>query len=160
MMKRAAVVLTVLAAALLGPLAAIAQEGHVAHAAGAKYEPFPNVPECVKGSVVHGDPATGPAIILIRGTAGCRIPRHWHTSNENVMLVSGSARIGMKGQPAETLRPGSYAFVPAKHQHEFACPTACSFFIAADGAFDIHYVDDAGNEIPPEKVLPKAKVKP
>jgi hypothetical protein len=44
--------------------------------------------------------------------------------------------------------------------HDFACTAACSFFISADGPFDIHYVDDAGTEITPEQALPKAKAKP
>jgi quercetin dioxygenase-like cupin family protein len=158
-MKQAALALAVLCV-VAWPLAAAAQEGHVNHAAGSKFEPFPNVPDCMTGAVRQGDPGTGPSIILIRGTAGCRIPRHWHTPNETVMFVSGSAKVTMKGQSPETLRAGSYAYVPAKHQHDFACPAACSFFISADGPFDIHYVDDAGNEIPPEQALPKAKAKP
>jgi mannose-6-phosphate isomerase-like protein (cupin superfamily) len=158
-MNRTAVAVAVLSAAMAAPLAATADEGHVTHAAGAKFEAFPNIPECAKGSVVHGDPGIGPVTLLIRAMPRCRIPRHWHSANENVMLVSGTARLGMKDQPAETLRPGSYAYVPAKHQHEFSCPVACSFFVASDGAFDIHYVDDAGNEIPAEQVL-KAKAKP
>jgi quercetin dioxygenase-like cupin family protein len=159
-MKQAGRALAVLAAALAWPVGLAAQEAHVTHVAGAKFAPFPNIPECVKGAVLQGDPGTGPSIILIRGMAGCRIPRHWHAATETLMFVSGAARLGMKGQPAETLRAGSYGVVPAKHPHDFACTAACSFFISADGPFDIHYVDDAGNEIPPEQALPKAKAKP
>jgi quercetin dioxygenase-like cupin family protein len=114
----------------------------------------------MKGAVLQGDPGTGPSIILIKGAAACRIPRHWHTPTETIMFVSGTARLGMKGQPPETLRAGSYGYVPAKHTHEFSCTAACSFFLSADGPFDIHYVDDAGNEITPEQALPKAKAKP
>jgi len=156
-MKHAAVALAVLCA-FAWPLAA--QEPHVTQAATGKYEPFPNVPECLKGAVQQGDPGTGPSIILIRGTAGCRVPRHWHTPNETILFVSGTARLGMKGQPPETLRAGSYGYVPAKHAHEFSCTATCSFFLSADGPFDIHYVDDAGNEIPPEQALPKVKARP
>jgi quercetin dioxygenase-like cupin family protein len=159
-MKQAGRALAVLSAVLAWPLAAAAQDAHVTHAASAKYVVFPNVPECMTGAVLQGDPGTGPSIILIRGMAGCRIPRHWHAATETLMFVSGAARLGMKDQPPETLRAGSYALVPAKHPHDFACTAACSFFINADGPFDIHYVDDAGNEIPPEQALPKAKARP
>jgi mannose-6-phosphate isomerase-like protein (cupin superfamily) len=145
-----------LCAVLAVPLAAAAQEGHVVHAATATLAPFPNMPDCFKGAAVHGDPGTGPSTLLVRATGACGVPRHWHTPTENLLMVSGTARVGMKGQPAETLRAGSYAYIPAKHQHEFSCPGACSFFVVSDGPFDIHYVDDAGNEIPAEQVL-KAK---
>jgi len=157
-MKPAIAVLAVLCCAFAQPLAA--QEAHVTHAAGAQFVAFPNLPDCMKGAVLRGDPATGPSIILSRGTAGCRIPHHWHTPNETLLFVSGNAGLAMKGQPPETLRAGDYVQVPAKHQHEFACTTACSFFVNADGPFDIHYVDDAGNEIPAEKVLPRPKAAP
>lgn len=46
--------------------------------------------------------------------------------------------------------------MPSKHQHVFTCVTACVGFVSADGAFDIHYVDDAGKEIPVETALGKA----
>jgi quercetin dioxygenase-like cupin family protein len=158
-MKQVGTALVVLTA-LAWPLTAAAQEMQVTHAAGAKYVAFPNVPECMKGAVLQGDPGTGPSIILIRGAAGCHIPRHWHTADETLMFVSGSARLAMKDQPPAILKAGSYAMVSAKHPHAFGCPAACSFFISANGPFDIHYVDDAGNEIPPEQALPKPKAKP
>ena len=160
-MKKAGVVTAVLAAALAGPLAAAAQEAHVTSAATAKLEPFPNLPDCVKGAAVHGNPSTGPSTLLVRATARCRIPRHWHSANESLMFISGTGQITMQGQPRpDTLRPGSFAYVPAKHQHAFFCPTACSFFVGSDAAFDIHYVDPSGNEIPFEKAVPKAGAKP
>jgi quercetin dioxygenase-like cupin family protein len=157
-MKQLAIVMTVLAVLVL-PLAAAAQDAHVAHAATAKFVEFPNVPPCAKGAVYQGDPASGPATIFIRSAAGCRIPLHWHTANETLMVVSGTARVGMKGQTPDTLRPGSYAFVPSKHHHNFVCPVACNFFLVSDAAFDIHYVDDAGGEIPMDQAL-KAKAAP
>jgi hypothetical protein len=113
----------------------------------------------MKGAVLRGDPGAGPSIILIRGAAGCH-PAPLAHPNETVMFVSGTARVGMKDQAAETLRAGSSAYIPAKHQHDFACTAACSFFLSADGPFDIHYVDEAGNEIPMDKALPKPKAKP
>jgi hypothetical protein len=128
----------------------------VVHTAAAKFEAFPNMPDCFKGAVLHGDPATGPAIFIARSAAACRVPVHWHTPSENLMMVSGTARLAMKGQATETLRPNSYAFVPGHHQHQFTCPAACSFFVSSDGAFDIHYVDDTGKEITLEQAL-KAK---
>ena len=56
--------------------------------------------------------------------------------------------------------PGAYAYLPAHHAHQATCTRTCVLFSGADAAFDIHYVDDRGQEIPLEKALgatPKAK---
>ena len=55
--------------------------------------------------------------------------------------------LGLSREAAKTVTPGSYAYLPAKHPHEFTCVTACSLFVAADNVFDIHYVDKDGKEI-------------
>ena len=158
-MQKIAVVLAAFSAALATPLAATAQEGHVVNPATAKFDVVPNIPACFKAAVVHGDPGAGPSVLLVRSGARCRVPRHWHTPNEELMVVSGTARVGMKDQAAETLRPGGFAYVPSKHQHDFACAAACSFFVVSDAPFDIHYLDDAGGEIPMDQAL-KAKAAP
>src|SRR2546430_7794579 len=41
--------------------------------------------------------------------SGCMIPWHWHTPTEHVMIVSGSAKVEMKGGSNATLGPGGYA---------------------------------------------------
>jgi hypothetical protein len=47
--------------------------------------------------------------------------------------------------------------MPGKHVHQFTCASACSAFVSSDAAFDIHYVDTSGAEIPPETALTKKK---
>ena len=117
------------------------------------FTPIPGLPSCMTGAVQSGDPAKGPSVMLGKGAAGCLIPWHWHTPTEQVMLVSGSARLEMKGGKSEQLGPGSYAMLPGKHIHQFTCTSACTLFVSSDAAFDIHYVDANGKEIPAEKVL-------
>ena len=63
-----------------------------------KFAPFPNIPECAKGAVLHGDPTQGASTILVKSTGACTIPSHWHTANEQVMIATGSARLEMKGE--------------------------------------------------------------
>lgn len=118
-----------------------------------KFEPVPGLPECVTASVQSGDPSKGAAIILFKGKAGCRVPWHWHTPAENVMIVSGSAKFEMKGHGSTVIGAGGYALMPSKHVHQFTCTAACTGFVTSDSAFDIHYVDANGQEIPPEKAL-------
>lgn len=123
-----------------------------------KFAPVPGLPACAKAAVQSGDPSKGPSVILFKASAGCAVPWHWHTPTEQVMLVSGSAKFEMKGHGGATMvGPGGYAMMPSKHAHQFRCVSACSGFVSSDVAFDIHYVDAAGKEIPLEAALAKKK---
>ncbi len=123
-----------------------------------KFAPLPGLPACVTLAVESGDPAKSASVILLKGPAGCVIPWHWHTPTEQVMLVSGSAKVQMQDTgKASSLGPGGYAMMPSKHVHQFTCTTACAAFVSSDAAFDIHYVDAKGGEIPPEEAFSKKK---
>lgn len=122
-----------------------------------KFAPLAGLPSCAPMAVESGDPSKGPSVIVFKGTAGCLIPWHWHTPTEHVMIVSGSAKVEMKGGSTATLGAGGYALMPSKHVHQFTCATACVAFVSSDGAFDIHYVDAKGKEIPPDAALGKSK---
>jgi len=123
-----------------------------------KFMNFPAIPKCTLGAVVSGDPTKGAGVLQLKSAAGCVIPWHWHTSNENLMFVSGSAKVEMKDGASVTVRAGDYLHLPSKHVHQFTCLTACKLFLAIDAAFDIHYVDASGNEISPDDAL-KAKAR-
>ena len=75
-----------------------ASEHRIVTPAEQKFAPFPNIPECAKGAVLHGDPTQGASTILVKSTGACTIPSHWHTANEQVMIATGSARLEMKGE--------------------------------------------------------------
>ena len=119
-----------------------------------KLGPLPGMPACITIAVQSGDPSKGASVIVFRGTAGCKIPRHWHTPTEHVMMVSGSAKVEMVHNGSTTsIGPGGYAMMPGKHVHQFTCTSACLAFVSSDATFDIHYVDESGKEIPPETAL-------
>lgn len=122
-----------------------------------KLAPMAGLPSCITMAVESGDPSKGPSVIVFKGTAGCAIPWHWHTPTEHVMIVSGSAKVEMKGGASALLGPGGYAMMPSKHVHQFTCVSACSAFVNSDAPFDIHYVDANGKEIPPDAALVKKK---
>jgi quercetin dioxygenase-like cupin family protein len=127
--------------------------------ASSKFVNFPGLPTCMTGSVQNGDPSKEASVILAKTPAGCVIPWHWHTASEQLMVVSGSAKVGMKdGQPA-SLHSGDYLGLPGKNAHQFTCIAACTFFIVPSGAFDIHYVDKEGKEISPEEALKRGAKK-
>jgi quercetin dioxygenase-like cupin family protein len=124
-----------------------------------KFVTIPGLPTCAQNSVQSGDPTKGPSIILGKVATGCTIPWHWHTPNEHLMLVSGVARLEMKDGKPITLRAGGFAKMPSRHSHQFRCEQDCLMYIYSDAAFDIHYVDEKGNEITPDEALKAVKGK-
>lgn len=150
--------------AIAGVLAlnAAAQDGDkasVVSAASSKLGPLPGLPACLTLSAQRGDPAKGGAVILARMTTGCSVPWHWHTAAEALLMVSGKGKLEMKDAAASTVGAADYVYLPGKHPHQFTCLSACTFFDVTEGAFDIHYIDKDGKEIPPDQAL-KAKAGP
>jgi len=128
--------------------------------AAMKFVTVPPVPTCARAAVASGDPTKGSSVLLIKATPGCVIPWHWHTPNESVMVVSGTATLQMKDNKPVTLTSGAFALMPSHHAHHFKCLRACALYIHSDAAFDIHYVDKSGNEITPEDALKPFREKP
>jgi quercetin dioxygenase-like cupin family protein len=118
-----------------------------------KFAPIPDLPPCVSGAILRGDPRTGPAWVLLKFASGCRVPWHWHTANEDLVVISGRGLLTMKDVPSLQFTPGAYASLPSHHMHTASCSRACLLFSSADGAYDIHYVDANGQEIPADQAL-------
>jgi quercetin dioxygenase-like cupin family protein len=156
-MKSALAVAIVLCAA---NVYAAQESGVIRKMADNKFVPQAGLPECVTVAPQQGDPAKGAFVILFKAKSGCAVPWHWHSANESVMIVAGSAKIATKSNEKSSglaLGPGAYAMLPAKHVHQFTCSSACTAFVTSDWAFDIHYIDESGKEIPPEAALAKKK---
>jgi quercetin dioxygenase-like cupin family protein len=152
-------VLLLLTSALAAPLAAqnADQTPYVAMASS-KFMNLPMLPACMTISAQRGDPMKGPAVLLLKFKSGCVVPWHWHTANENLMMVSGKAKGEMKPGGTHVLTAGDYLFMAGKQVHQFTCLSSCLVFDVIDGAFDIHYVSADGKEITPEQALkPMAK---
>jgi len=127
-----------------------------------KFIQIPDMPACATGAILRGDPRSGPAWVLLKLTSGCRVPWHWHTANEDLVIVSGKGTLEMKDHPPLQFVPGAYASLPNHHVHQATCAQSCMFFSIADAAYDIHYVDAKGDKISLEKALqqpPAAKPK-
>lgn len=124
-------------------------------AANTAFGSHPALPACATIAVQDGNPATGPSVIMLKAKAGCNIPWHWHTPNERLILVSGSAKGEMKDMKPLMLKSGDFLVMPAKGIHQFTALTDVELYDLSDAAFDIHYVDAAGNEIPVETALKK-----
>ncbi len=125
-----------------------------------KFGPVPGMPTCLSGAVEHGDPMKGAGLVIAKLASGCSIPWHWHTAGEYVMVVSGKGEMEMKDATSEMLTAGGFARLPPHHIHQFTCKAKCTLFIYSDAAFDIHYANAEGNEIPAEDALKAVKEKP
>lgn len=130
-------------------------EGHGTNVKDMKFEAKPNLPACATAAVAQGDPAKGPSFIVGKIGKNCVIPWHWHTANENIILVSGEARVETKDGKPVTLTAGGFATMPSKHIHRFSCVKACSLYVYSDAIFDIHYVNADGQEIAVDEALKK-----
>ncbi len=111
------------------------------------------LPDCYTYAVERGNPETGPSVTYSKLAAGCKVPWHTHSANAQVLFVSGTFQLHMKGQQVQTLSQGSYAYVPANHQHQEICLDGCTYYVIREGIADVHYVDGSGREISPDKAL-------
>ena len=92
----------------------------------------PFLPKGCEIAVLQGDPAKNNADIFFKVPAKSVIPRHWHTSAERMVLVSGELHVTYDGHKTAVLKPGTYAYGPAKMPHKAECRNAgpCVLFIA------------------------------
>jgi quercetin dioxygenase-like cupin family protein len=89
-------------------------------------------------SVVHGDLKNGNADVVAKFPANSITPHHWHTTAERMVLLSGELHLTYDGHETLILKPGSYAYGPAKLAHTAACTkdAPCVLFIATELPFD------------------------
>lgn len=118
-----------------------------------KFTSIPDMPDCATAAILRGNPRNGPAWVLLKLASGCRVPWHWHTANETMLVVSGRGTLAMKDGPPLRFAPGAYTVLPSRHMHQASCVRSCLFFNAADAAFDIHYVDENGEELSAKQAL-------
>jgi len=106
------------------------------------------LPEGCGIAVLHGDPAKRDADIFLKVPADSVIPAHWHTSPERMVLVSGELHVTYEGQEPIILKPGNYAYGPAKRTHSASCEKGdpCVLFIAFEEPVDAVPVMDTSKQ--------------
>lgn len=90
-------------------------------------------------AILRVDPKTGTTQLLIRMNAAMSVPIHWHSSNETHTMIKGTAAFECGGH-RETLGPGGFNYIPAKHQHRAWCSAGSLVFITVDGPWDVNWV--------------------
>lgn len=91
------------------------------------------------GALLREDPATGAMELLVHYPAGHVFAPHWHSANERILLLEGTMSVQV-GSVHQELRPGGYAFMPAKQVQSMSCGAAsrCAFYVYWDGKLDNH----------------------
>jgi quercetin dioxygenase-like cupin family protein len=108
----------------------------------------PNLPPGAKLAVIAGDPSKPQAYALrLQLPAGYKVAPHWHPTDENVTVLSGTIALGMGDtfdQAAlKDLPTGGYAVVPAQSHHYVAAKTAVVLQVNGMGPFALNYVNPA-----------------
>jgi hypothetical protein len=108
----------------------------------------PGLPPGSKIAVLDGDPAkAGLFVIRAKLPDGYTVPPHWHSTDENITVMSGSFGIGLgdKIDKAKTryVPAGSYVRLGQKENHYAVAKGETVIQIHAMGPFDIHYVNPA-----------------
>jgi quercetin dioxygenase-like cupin family protein len=131
-----------LAAQIAAPASA-AKHGIVRRMADVKFAPDDDV-KCLNGVVENGDPATGPSTFVLKAALGCVVAPHYHTAEEQLIVVRGDVLTGMHGMKETLLEPGGFAMMPGKETHWFTCMSkeGCLMFVTFDRTYDIVWVKD------------------
>jgi quercetin dioxygenase-like cupin family protein len=96
-------------------------------------------PDCLQFFLENGDMKAGPSTAIMKAAPKCVVPPHYHTAEEQLIIVKGNVSTGMQGMPDTVLGPGGFAMMPSKQPHWFTCTAKeeCLVFVTFDRAYDI-----------------------
>jgi quercetin dioxygenase-like cupin family protein len=101
--------------------------------------------KCLMSALENGNPDTGPSTFLMNAPAGCRVPPHYHSSEEQLIVIRGRVLTEMKGMRGVTLTAGGVAVMPAKAVHWFSCigKGPCLMVVTFNQKYDIVWVESS-----------------
>ena len=101
--------------------------------------------KCLQGALENGNPDSGASTFLLKAPAGCQVAPHYHTAEEQLIVIRGSVTTGMQGMRDVTLTAGGVAVMPGKAVHWFSCSgkDACLMAVTFNQKYDIVWVDAA-----------------
>jgi len=96
-------------------------------------------PDCLQFFLENGDMKTGPLTAIMKASPNCVVPPHYHSAEEQLIIVKGNVSTGMEGMQDSVLGPGGFAMMPSKQPHWFTCTAKeeCLMFVTFDRAYDI-----------------------
>src|SRR5438105_1808828 len=114
-------------------LAQSAMTGAVRPFVSVPFAPDPDV-ACLGSALETGNPLTGPSTLILKASAGCVVPWHSHTAQEQLIVVAGEVSAEMTDHPPTLLGPGGFAMMGGGMAHQFTCQgrEACVMFVTFD----------------------------
>ena len=115
-----------------------------------KWGPGPaSLPGGAQMAVLDGDPSKAgmPFVIRAKFPDGYRIAPHWHPTDENVSILSGTFLVGMgdtfNDKSMTTLAAGGYAHMPKTMHHYASAKGETVIQVHGVGPFAVNYVNAA-----------------
>jgi quercetin dioxygenase-like cupin family protein len=98
--------------------------------------------KCLSYALETGNPETGPSTHILELPKGCRFPWHYHTAQEQMLIVDGTVLVEMASDKPASLGPAGFAMMPSREPHQFTCVSArkCKVFATFSAAYDIFWV--------------------
>lgn len=134
---------------LAAPPAGEARAGVMTALNDARFAPDEDV-KCLKSALENGKPDTGPSTFLLKGNPGCDVPAHYHTAEEQLIVIRGSVWTAMSGMHGALLTAGGVAVMPGGAVHWFGCrgKSPCLMIVTFDRRYDIVWVKEAKPKTP------------
>jgi hypothetical protein len=129
--------------------AQMAEEPTVMTSKGLKWMAAPPaLPPGSQVAVLQGDPTKeGPFTLRAKLPAGYKVPPHWHPTDENVTVISGTLLMGMGDKldrsMAKSMGAGSFISLPAKCHHFVWATKPTIIQVHAMGPFEVTYINPA-----------------
>jgi len=108
----------------------------------------PALPSGAQFAVLDGDPTkAGSFTIRLKAPDGYMIPAHWHPTDENVTVISGSFGIGLGDmfdkEKVRYLPAGSYVRLGKEERHFAVTKGETVVQVHGSGPFEINFVNPA-----------------
>ena len=105
-------------------------------------------PAGAKMAVLSGDPSKPePFAIRLKAPANYKIAPHWHSTTENVTIISGAMNVAIgdtfDAAKCKALPAGSYGVIPAKAHHFAYFKDETVVQVNGMGPFDLNWVNPA-----------------
>jgi hypothetical protein len=121
----------------------------IAGAKDVKWGPAPpTLPKGAMLAVLAGDPAgTGPVSVRIKMPAGYKVAPHWHPTDEQVTVLTGTLSIGMGDvfdkKKGTAMHAGGFGVAPANMHHYAWTSTGATIQLNLMGPLQVNYVNPA-----------------
>ena len=105
-------------------------------------------------AVISGDPdKPGPFVMRLRAMKGASVPAHWHPTDENITVLTGTLKLGVGDKldlkALHALNAGTYSFMPKNMRHFGTFSPGSVLQVHGMGPFVLNFVNPADDPSKP-----------